>query len=63
MCELIKIYFSRLVNENQRLQDEISKHKEYKPQEPNEALKRKLKNIEKELQGKDYLIISLQEKV
>lgn len=53
----------RLVTENHRLNDEILKFKEYKPEEPNEVLKRKLKNAEKELQGKDLLIASLQEKV
>lgn len=61
------MYFShiiyRLVIENHRLNDEISKTKEYKPDEPNEILKRKLKNVEKELQGKEHLIFSLKEKV
>ncbi len=52
-----------MVTENHRLNDEILKFKEYKPEEPNEVLKRKLKNAEKELQGKDLLIASLQQKV
>ncbi len=51
------------MTENHRLNDEILKHKEQKPEEPNEVLKRKLKNAEKELQGKDHLILNLQEKV
>ena len=61
-CTLIQLSY-RLVTENHRLNDEILKLKEYKPEEPSEVLKRKLKNAEKELQGKDHLISSLQEKV
>jgi hypothetical protein len=57
------MYILRLVAENHRLNDEVSKFKEYKPEEPNEVFKRRLKNAEKELQGKDLLIASLQEKV
>lgn len=53
----------RLVTENHKLQDEISKSKEYRPEEPNEVLKRKVKHLEKEIQGKNQLIAALQEKV
>lgn len=61
--EYINKFLHRLVIENARLNDEILKFKDYKPEEPNEVLKRRLKNAEKELQGKDHLIFSLQEKV
>ncbi|KAK4029361.1 hypothetical protein OUZ56_022359 [Daphnia magna] len=59
----LKIEYDKIVAENQRLNDDILKFKEYKPEEPNEVIKRKLKNAEKQLQGKDCLILSLQEEL
>jgi len=52
-----------LVTENQNLNEVIAKTKLQKPEEPDEILKRKFNNAEKELQGKDYQICSLKEKV
>lgn len=49
--------------ENHRLNEDILKFKEYKPDEPNEVVKRKLKNAENQMHGKDCLILSLQEEV
>jgi hypothetical protein len=52
-----------LVTENQNLNELVARAKLQKLEEPDEVLKRKLNNADKELQGKDYQICSLKEKV
>ncbi|XP_057366083.1 cingulin-like protein 1 [Daphnia carinata] len=59
----LKIEYDKILADNHRLNDDILKLKEYKPEEPNEVVKRKLKNAEKQLQSKDCLILSLQEEL
>lgn len=51
------------MTENQNLTDVIAKTKLQKLDEPDEVLKRKLSSAEKEVQGKDYQICALKEKV
>lgn len=54
------LWYVRLLTENQRLCEEIGRKN---AEHPDEVLKRKLKNVEKQLHEKEYLLRSLQEKV
>lgn len=49
--------------ENHSLKEELVRCKEQKPLNPDEVLELKLKEAEKQIQGKDYLVASLKEKV